>query len=154
MPSQKLKTYLDKFDVPYLIITHSQAFTSQKIAAATHIPGKNMIKTVLLMINGQMAMAVLPASYQVDFDMVKDLTGEGNVRLANETEFKDMFPDCELGAMPPFGNLYNLEVFLAKSVTESEEIAFNAGNYSEIIQMSYNDFYRLVHPKIVKFAVH
>ncbi|NJN28958.1 MAG: YbaK/EbsC family protein [Cyclobacteriaceae bacterium] len=154
MPSKKLKEHLDKFDVPYLTIKHSQAFSAQKVAAAAHVPGKNMIKTVMVMINGQMAMAVLPASYRVDFDMLKDVTGEGNVRLASETEFKDMFADCEPGAMPPFGNLYNLEVFVAKSVTENEEIAFNAGNFAEIIQMSYSDFYRLVHPKISKFAVH
>lgn len=154
MPCKKLKEYLDRFEVPYITITHSQAFTAQKVAASAHIPGKNMVKTVMVVINGQMAMAVLPASYRVDFNLLKEITGEGSVRLASEMEFKDMFPDCELGAMPPFGNLYNLEVFTAKALTEDDEIAFNAGNHAEVIQMSYSDFEKLVHPKVLKFAVH
>lgn len=154
MPSKKLKDFLDKHEVPYITITHSQAFTAQKVAASAHIPGKNMVKTVMVMINGQMAMAVLPASHHVDFNLLKEITGEGNVRLASEMEFKDMFPDCEVGAMPPFGNLYNIEVFVAKVLTEDEEIAFNAGTHTEIIQMTYRDFERLVHPKIMKFAIH
>jgi len=154
MPCKKLKEYLDKFEVPYITITHSQAFTAQKVAASAHIPGKNMVKTVMVVINGQMAMAVLPASYRVDFNLLKEITGEGTVRLASETEFKDMFPDCEVGAMPPFGNLYNLDVFSAVALTEDDEIAFNAGNHSEVIQMSYSDFEKLVHPKVMKFAVH
>ena len=154
MPSKKLKEFLDRFEVPYLTITHSQAFTAQKVAASAHIPGKNMVKTVMVVINGQMAMAVLPSSFNVDFGLLKEITGEGNVRLAGEPEFKDMFPDCELGAMPPFGNLYNLEVFVAVVLTDADEIAFNAGNHSEIIQMSYRDFERLVHPKVLKFAAH
>ena len=154
MPSKKLKEFLDKHEVPYVTITHSQAFTAQKVAASAHIPGKNMVKTVMVVINGMMAMAVLPASYHVDFNMLKEITGEGNVRLASETEFKDMFPDCEVGAMPPFGNLYNIDVFVAKVLTEDEVIAFNAGTHTEIIQMTYRDFEKLVHPKILKFAVH
>jgi Ala-tRNA(Pro) deacylase len=108
----------------------------------------------MVMINGMMAMAVLPASYYVDFNLLREITGEGNVRLASETEFKDMFPDCEVGAMPPFGNLYNLDVFVAKVLTDDEEIAFNAGNHTEIIQITYRDFEKLVHPKVMKFAVH
>jgi len=154
MPCKKLKEYLDKFEVPYITITHSQAFTAQKVAASAHIPGKNMVKTVMVVVNGQMAMAVLPASYRVDFNLLKEITGEGTVRLASETEFKDMFPDCEVGAMPPFGNLYNLDVFVAVALTEDDEIAFNAGNHSEVIQMTYSDFEKLVHPKVMKFAVH
>lgn len=154
MPSKKLKEFLDSHDIPYITITHSQAFTAQKVAASVHIPGKNMVKTVMVVINGSMAMAVLPASFYVDFNLLKEITGEGNVRLASEAEFKDMFPDCELGAMPPFGNLYNLEVFVAKVLTEDEEIAFNAGTHTEIIQMTYRDFEHMVHPRIMKFATH
>lgn len=153
MPCVKLKEYLDKHEVPYIIVTHSQSFTAQQIAASAHIPGKNMVKTVMVMINGQMAMAVLPASYYVDFNLLKEITGEENVRLASEMEFKDMFPDCEVGAMPPFGNLYNLEVFVARVLTDNDEIAFNAGNHTEIIQMSYRDFEKLVRPKVLKFAM-
>lgn len=154
MPCTKLKEYLDKHEVPYITVTHSQAFTAQQVAASAHIPGKNMIKTVIVVINGHMAMAVLPASFHVDFNLLKEITGEGNVRLASEMEFKDMFPDCEVGAMPPFGNLYNLEVYVAKVLTEDDEIAFNAGTHTEVIQMTYRDFEKLVHPKIMKFAIH
>jgi Ala-tRNA(Pro) deacylase len=154
MPCKKLKEYLDKNEVPYVSIRHSQAFTAQQIAASAHIPGRKMVKTVMVVINGMMAMAVLPASYYVDFNLLKDITGEGSVRLASEMEFKDMFPDCEVGAMPPFGNLYNIAVYVAKVVQEEEEIAFNAGTHTEIIQMSYRDFDRLVHPLVLKFATH
>jgi Ala-tRNA(Pro) deacylase len=154
MPSKKLKEYLDRNEVPYVSITHSQAYTAQQIAASAHIPGRNMVKTVMVVINGTMAMAVLPASFFVDFNLLKEVTGEGNVRLASEMEFKDMFPDCEVGAMPPFGNIYNLAVYVAKVLTEEGEIAFNAGTHTEIIQMTYRDFERLVHPMVMKFAVH
>ena len=154
MPCAKLLEHLDKYKVPYITVTHSQAFTAQQVAATTHIPGKNMIKTVMVVINGHMAMAVLPASFHVDFNLLKEITGEGNVRLASEMEFKDMFPDCEVGAMPPLRNLYNLEVYAAKVLTEDDEIAFNAGTHTEIIQMTYRDFEKLVHPRVMKFAIH
>ena len=113
-----------------------------------------MVKTVMVKINGKMAMAILPASYHVDFNMLKEITGEENLRLASESEFKDMFPDCEVGAMPPFGNLYGMEVYAALSLTDDEEIAFNAGTHTEVIRMEYKDFERLVKPKILKFSIH
>ena len=113
-----------------------------------------MVKTVMVVINGQMAMAVLPASHHVDFNLLKEITGEGNVRLASEMEFKDLFPDCELGAMPPFGNLYNLEVYVARVLTEEDEIVFNSGTHTEVIQMTYRDFEKMVHPRVMIFAVH
>ena len=154
MACTKLKEYLDKHGVPYITITHSQAFTAQQVASSAHIPGMNMMKTVMVVINGQMAMAVLPASYYVDFNLLKEITGEGNVRLASEMEFKDMFPDCEVGAMPPFGNLYNLDVYVARVLTDDDEIAFNAGTHTEVIQMTYRDFDKMVHPRVMKFAIH
>lgn len=154
MACTKLKEYLDKHGAPYITITHSQAFTAQQIAASVHIPGRNMVKTVMVVINGQMAMAVLPASFYVDFNLLKEITGEGNVRLASEMEFKDMFPDCEVGAMPPFGNLYNLDVYVARVLIDDDEIAFNAGTHTEVIQMTYRDFEKLVHPRVMKFAIH
>lgn len=153
MPCKKLKQYLDDHNVPYITITHSQAFTAQQVAASTHIPGKEMVKTVMVKMNSKMAMAILPASYHVDFHLLREITGEENVRLASESEFKDMFPDCEVGAMPPFGNLYGIDVYAAESLTQDEEIAFNAGTHTEIIRMSYKDFEELVKPKIVKFSV-
>lgn len=153
MACGKLKKYLDNNNVPYVTITHSQAFTAQQVAASAHIKGKEMAKTVIIKINDKLAMAVLPATYHVDFHLLKEVTGNEDVVLAHESEFKEIFDDCELGAMPPFGNLYNMEVYVAQSLTEDVEIAFNAGSHSELIRMKYSDFERLVQPKILKFSV-
>ena len=98
-------------------------------------------------------MSVLPASAKVDFELLKKATGSGKVEIASEKEFKDMFPECEVGAMPPFGNLYGMDVFVAESLTEDEDISFNAGSHRELVKMAYKDFERLVKPKVTKFSV-
>ena len=153
MPVRKLKDFLDSHHVKYVTISHSPAYTAQEIAASAHIPGKELAKTVMVKIDGKMAMAVLPASYKVDFDLLKEVAGASSAELASEEEFKDMFPECEVGAMPPFGNLYEMEVFVAESLAEDEEIAFNAGSHTELIRLTYEDFERLVKPKVVQFEV-
>ena len=153
MPSKKLKAFLDENKVKYISIQHSSAYTAQEIAAIAHIPGKDLAKTVIIKIDGKMAMAVLPASYKVSFDNLKSALGVNEVRLAYEQEFMDKFPDCEIGAMPPFGNIYGLEVFVAESLAEEEEIDFNACNHTELIKMSFSDFEKLVKPKRIKFSV-
>ena len=153
MPSKKLKAFLDENKIKYVSIQHSSAYTAQEIAAIAHIPGKDLAKTVIIKIDGKMAMAVLPASYKVSFDNLKDTLGAKEVRLAYEQEFIDKFPDCEAGAMPPFGNLYGMNVFVAESLAEDEEIAFNACNHTELIKMSFSDFEKLVKPKRIKFSV-
>ena len=150
MPVKKLKEFLDSHKVKFVAMIHSTAYTSQEIAAASHIPGKELAKTVILKINGKMAMAVLPASYKVDIDLLKKHTAAKKVELATEDEFKDLFPGCELGAMPPFGNLYDMEVYVAEKLKENKEIAFNAGSHSELIKVSYKDFEKLVKPKVLK----
>ena len=152
MPIKKLKEFLDSHEVEYVTISHSKAFTAQKIAASAHIPGKELAKTVMVIIDGKMAMAVLPASYKVDFDLLKKVTKTQKVELATEEEFRDIFPQCDIGAMPPFGNLYGMDVFVAQSLAEDEEIAFNAGFHTELVRMSYKDFERLVKPKVLKFS--
>ena len=111
-----------------------------------------MAKTVMVKLNGKMAMVVLPASYKIDFELLKSATAAGTVELATEPEFKDLFPGCELGAMPPFGNLYGMQTYVAQKLTEDEEIAFNAGTHSELIKLSYADFERLVKPTIVSIS--
>jgi Ala-tRNA(Pro) deacylase len=153
MPSKKLKAFLDENKIKYITIKHSSAYTAQEIAAIAHIPGKDLAKTVIIKIDGKMAMAVLPASYKVSFDDLKDTLGVKEVRLAYEQEFIDKFPDCEVGAMPPFGNIYGLDVFVADSLTDDEEIAFNACSHTELIKMNFSDFERLVKPKLIKFSV-
>ena len=152
MPSKKLREFLDSAKIKYVSISHSPAYTAQEIAAAAHIPGKYMAKTVMIQVDGKMAMAVLPAECKVDFDLLKNATGVDEVKLACEKEFQDLFPDCDVGAMPPFGNLYGMDVFAAEVLSENDEIAFNAGTHSEIIKMAYEDFEALVKPKVDSFA--
>jgi Ala-tRNA(Pro) deacylase len=152
MPAKKLKQYLDENKIKYLSITHSSAYTAQEIAATAHVPGKELAKTVIIKIDGKMTMAILPASNKVDFEILKNAIGTPNVRLAEEYEFIDRFPGCEPGAMPPFGNLYGMDVYAAKGLTEDDEIAFNAGTHTELIRMDYKDFERLVRPKIMEFS--
>ena len=152
MPTQKLKNLLDESNVKYVTIKHSQAYTAQEIAASAHIKGDEFAKTVILKIDGKMSMAVLPASYKIDFDELDHLGIGRNVRLANEMEFKDRFPECEVGAMPPFGNLYNMEVFAAESLIKDKVISFNSGTHKELIKMRTEDFLKLVEPNIFKFT--
>ena len=152
MPARKLKQFLDSHNIKYVSIKHSEAYTAQEIAASAHIPGKELAKTVIVKIDGNMAMAVLPAGYKVEFELLKEAAKANKVELASEEEFKDVFPDCEIGAMPPFGNLYGLEVFVAKALAEDKEIAFNAGSHIELIKLEYTDFENLVNPKVLKFS--
>jgi Ala-tRNA(Pro) deacylase len=153
MPVQRLKDFLDEHQVKYVVISHSRAFTTQEIAAATHIPGKELAKTVIVEIDGKTAMAVLPGSQKVDLALLRDAVGAERVTLAKEGSFKDRFPECDLGAMPPFGNLYGMPVYVADSLTEDEEIAFNAGSHDQLVKMAYRDFERLVQPEVMRFAV-
>jgi Ala-tRNA(Pro) deacylase len=152
MPLRKLKDFLDSKDIKYVTISHSTAYTANEVAASAHISGKELAKTVMVKIDGKMTMTVLPASYKVDFGLLQEATGASKAELASEQEFQDMFPGCEIGAMPPFGNLYGMEVFVDESLCEDEEIAFNAGSHTELIRLSYKDFEGLVKPKVVKLS--
>ena len=152
MPVKKLKAFLDENNIKYVTISHSSAFTSQDIAASAHVSGKEFAKTVMIKVEGEMAMAVLPASYHIDFDSLRKIVGTKNVSFASEPEFTDRFPECELGAMPPFGNLYGMVVYVADSLTKNKEIAFNAGLHTELIKLSFADYVRLVNPRIFNFS--
>ena len=152
MPVAKLEELLDREGVKYVSISHSPAFTAQEIAATAHIPGREVAKTVMVKRDGEMTMAVLPATARVDLAQLKKVTGADGIELAGEDEFESLFPECHAGAMPPFGNLYGLEVWTDKSLAEDEEIAFNAGSHTELVQLAYADFERLVQPKVVSFA--
>jgi Ala-tRNA(Pro) deacylase len=152
MTLKKLVEYLDNNKVKYVVITHSTAFTAQDVAQSAHISGKEVAKTVVVWMDGAMAMAVLPASHMIDFNLLKEVTGAKNVELASESEFKDRFPECEIGAMPPFGNLFTMRVFVSSSLSEDKEIAFNAGSHREMVKMSYVDFEKLVQPTVASFT--
>ncbi|MGH8248793.1 MAG: aminoacyl-tRNA deacylase [Gammaproteobacteria bacterium] len=150
MPVDKLKAYLDDNKVKYRIISHSPAYTAQEVAASAHVRGRELAKTVMVKIDGNMAMVVLPASQKINLGRLKKACAAREVCLASETEFKDLFPDSELGAMPPFGNLYSMDVYVGEALTLDEEIAFNAGSHTELMRLAYADFERLVKPRVTE----
>ena len=152
MPITRLKHCLDEHKIKYVTIRHSPAYTAPEIAESAHVRGKELAKTVMVMIDGKMAMAIMPSSDKVDLSLLKQAAGASKTRLAREDEFKDKFPACELGAMPPFGNLYGMEVFAAEALAVNEEIVFNAGSHTELIRMAYKDFEKLVQPRLVKLT--
>lgn len=152
MPAKKLKEFLDSRQVKYVTINHSAAYTAQEVASLAHIRGKDLAKTVMVNVDGKPAMAVLPASYKVDLNLLKLAAGAETVGVASEAEFKSLFPDCETGAMPPFGNLYGMAVFVEESLTKDDEIAFNAGSHRELIRLAYKDFEQSVQPGVGRFA--
>jgi Ala-tRNA(Pro) deacylase len=152
MIARKLKEFLDQHQVKYVTITHSPAYTAQEVAASAHVPGRDMAKTVIIKLGDQFAMAVLPANRKVVLHDLVELTGVEDVRFATEEEFASRFPDCEVGAMPPFGNLYGMDVYVAPALAASEYIAFNAGSHTEVIRMPYADFARLVQPRVASFT--
>ena len=152
MSLKRLTEFLDHEHVSYITLTHSPAFTAQEIAASAHVSGKELAKTVVVHLDGRMALAVAPADQRIALPQLGKVAGGANARFASEDEFKDLFPDCEVGAMPPFGNLYGMDVYMAESLVEDQEIAFNAGSHTELIRMPLHDFERLVKPKIASFT--
>jgi len=153
MSAEKLKEFLDHEHAKYVTIAHPGAYTAQEVAESAHVPGKEMAKTVVVEMGGRMVMAVLPANRKLDLAGLREVAGNAKARLATEDEFKELFPDCEVGAMPPFGNLYGMEVYVASPLAEDEEIAFNAGSHTELIRMPFEQFQRLAHAKVAEFTV-
>lgn len=154
MPLSKLRDFLDSHNIKYLVISHSLAYTAQGIAALTHVSGKKLAKTVIVKIDGILAMAVVPASEHVDLDRLRKLTGSGTVEVASEHEFRNAFADCETGAMPPFGNLYDMAVYADESLAENEEITFTAGTHRELVRMAWQDLVQLVNPTLASITHH
>ncbi len=149
MPVKQLKEFLDSHKVKYAPMMHSPAFTSQEIAAAAHVSGKQLAKCVIVKMDGKLAMIVLPANDHVNFSRLREATHCKEIDLASEMEFKEKFSGCEVGAMPPFGNLYNMPVFVSDELAHQDNILFNAGSHSELMRMTYKDYDELVHPQMV-----
>ncbi len=147
MATGNLKTYLNNQGVKFVTINHSKAYTAMEVAESAHVKGKEMAKSVVLKIDGKLAMAVLPATQKVHVERLRKATGAQNVEIAREPEFQSYFPGCELGAMPPFGNLFGMEVYVDPHLAEDDEIAFNAGSHTELMWIHYRDFERLAKPK-------
>ncbi|MBV8551726.1 MAG: YbaK/EbsC family protein [Acidobacteriaceae bacterium] len=147
--SVRLTQFLDEQKVSYKTIVHATTYTAQETAQMVHIKGREIAKSVIVKIDGEMVMVVVPASRQVDLEALKRVSGANAVELAAEAEFRGKFPECDTGAMPPFGNLYGMRVYVDESLTKDKEIAFNACNHNELIQMAYDDFARVARPQVV-----
>jgi Ala-tRNA(Pro) deacylase len=152
MPANRLFKFLDENNIKYVTLKHSPAYTAQEVAASAHIPGKEIAKTVMVKLDEKMAMAVLPASETVNFSKLKKSSGANDADLATESEFRDLFPNCEVGTMPPFGNLYGMPVYSDIRLAEDEQIAFSAGSHAEVVRMPYPDYERFVKPEITSFS--
>jgi len=152
MPIKKLKDHLDGEQIKYVTISHSPAFTAMEVAESAHVPGRALAKTVMVKLDGRMAMAVLPSTRKVDLNLLRESAGAEEAKLATEAEFKSLFPDCETGAMPPFGNLYGMEVYVSPNLAADDQIAFNAGSHTELMRLAYQDFDRLVKPRVVRMT--
>ena len=149
--SIRLKGLLDENQIPYSVMTHTTAYTAQGAAATMQISGKELAKTVVLWAGEEMILAVLPAPNHIRLDKLGTEVGK-SLRLATEQEFSTLFPDCELGAMPPFGSLYNLPAYVDESLAADEAIVFNAGTHRDAIRIRYDDFVRLAKPRVCSFA--
>ncbi|NTW54614.1 MAG: YbaK/EbsC family protein [Chlorobaculum sp.] len=152
MPIQRLREFLDSHHIKYFVISHSPAFTAQEIAAAAHVSGNELVKTVMVSVDSKMAMALLHAPRHLDFDRLRELCGSRDVVLAEEQEFSRLFPECEIGAMPPFGNLYGMAVYADDELDESMDIVFSAGTHRELLRLSWFDYKRLVNPVMGRLA--
>jgi Ala-tRNA(Pro) deacylase len=149
---ERLEQYLHENGVRFEVMTHSQAFTAQEMAAALHVPGHQVAKVVMVKADGQPAMLVLPAPYRLNIEKVRTLLGVKQARLAKEEEFEELFPDCATGAMPPFGNLYGVPVYVDKALAEESHIVFRIGSHRETMKLAYADFGRLAQPTVGEFA--
>jgi Ala-tRNA(Pro) deacylase len=148
LPLNKLKEFLDSSLVAYEVLTHPVVFTAQQLAAAQHVKGKQLAKVVVARSGPEFIMIVLPAPYHVGLQRARAAIGRQDLEIARESEFASLFAGCEQGAMPPFGNLYNVPVWVDESLAQDEEIVFNACTHTQAIKMKYSDFARLVHPTV------
>jgi Ala-tRNA(Pro) deacylase len=152
MLGKQFADLLNTEHIPYLLITHNKAYTAREIAAQSHIPPQELAKCVIVKLDDELVMVVVPASHHVNIAALASATGAGTARLAHEADFKRRFPDCEVGAMPPFGNLYKMPVIVDESLTKDKEIAFNCGSHEELVRISYEDFAKMVRPRMLRFA--
>jgi Ala-tRNA(Pro) deacylase len=152
MPVERLKEALNAKGIRYVIMSHSPAYTAQEVAAATHIPGRELAKVVMVKLDGKMVMTVLPASHRVNLERLATSTGAWHAELATEDDFSEMFSGCEIGAMPPFGRLWDLPTYASDALLEDDEIAFNACNHTEVMFLPLRDWFHVAEPKIVTFS--
>jgi Ala-tRNA(Pro) deacylase len=148
----KIKLYLDQNNIPYQVILHEEVYTAQELAQALHVPGKEIVKVVIIKADDRYCMAVLPSIRKIDFSVLQTQLHAATLTIATEQELKVLFPETEIGAMPPFGHLSSMEVWVDASLTSDEYITFNAGTHYEAISMHYTDFERLTQPHVASFS--
>ena len=153
MPAQKLKQILDQGNIKYISINHSPAYTARETAASTFVPRREFAKTIIVDLDGEKVMAVVSASRHVDIAALRGLAGADTARLATEDEFRALFSDCEVGAMPPFGSLYGIRVFVDAMVTEGDDLCFNAGSHEQVMRMDCGDYLNLEQPVVGTIAI-
>jgi Ala-tRNA(Pro) deacylase len=149
---ERMEAYLRENDVPFEVRRHDTAYTMSEVAAVLHESGRHVAKVVMVRAGEEMVMLVLPSSYRLNMDHVRDMLAAGKVRLADEEEFDQLFGDCAPGAMPPFGNLYGVPVYVERALAEQKEISFRAGTHQHVIEMAFADFERLVQPTVGAFG--
>ncbi|MCL4487145.1 MAG: YbaK/EbsC family protein [Chloroflexi bacterium] len=149
----KLEKYFRDNGVEFQAMTHRTAYTAQEMAAAQGVKGREVAKVAMVYADARIVMLVMPASYRIDFAKLKGPVDAREPRLAKEEEFSSLFPDCDTGAMPPFGNLYDVPVYVDRSLTEDPEIVFQVGTHCDTMKIAYRDFARLAQPIVADFAV-
>lgn len=151
---RRLQEFLEQQGVRYRVSQHAEAYTAQEVAARSHVSGRDLAKVVMVKRGEGFVMTVLPAACRVSLDRLREIMGVKEVALAKESEFVKLFPDCEAGAMPPFGNLYAVEVYVDEEIAERPEIVFQGGTHRDLVTVAYQDFARLVQPKVAEFCAH
>jgi len=149
---QRVRSFLESKSATFEVLPHSEAFTAQEVAHSLHVSGKRLAKTVVLKADGKLILTVLPASHRLNRQQLQSTLGASRLEMVPESELASLFPDCELGAIPPFGNLYGVEVWVDRALSESEEIVFCAGTHVDCIRMKYADFARIVNPRLGSFS--
>ena len=151
---RRLQEFLEQQGVRYRVSQHAEAYTAQEVAARSHVSGKHLAKVVMVKTGEGFVMTVLPAACRVSLSRLREILGVKEVALAKEAEFVKLFPDCEAGAMPPFGNLYAVAVYVDEEIAERPEIVFQGGTHRDLVTMAYHDFARLVQPSVAEFCAH
>ena len=149
---ERLVSHFEGKGVAFEELDFPEVYTAQEVAARLHVPGRQLAKVVIGKVQGQLAMLVLPAPARVDFSRLREALGVEKVELAREREFAERFPDCEVGAMPPFGGLYQVPTYVDEGLTQAREIVFLAGTHNEALKVSYADYERLAQPRVLNFA--
>ncbi len=149
---ERLEQYFTQHGVSFSVTPHTEVYTAQEVAAVEHVPGMYVAKVVMAMVDGKATMLVLPAPFRVEMPKLAAALRAREARLATEDEFAGLFPDCELGAMPPFGNLYDVPVVVDRHLADDPKIVFSAGTHRETMTIAYPDYERLVRPAVAEFA--